>query len=93
MASSEKTEEIQFQTAYQGKELAEYVKEMFTFEHLHFRNGVFHFKYNEKLVKHYPPNVIYNYVRCAKSYPLHLDLIDLPAAYQVEDINLSKTNE
>lgn len=64
---------------------------MYSLEHLHFRNGRFHLKYNEKVVRYYPPNFIYDYVRNSKNYPLELELIDLPAVYQVEYINSTKS--
>ena len=83
---------MEFKTVYKGKELAAYVKEIFSYEHLNFQEGgVFHLKYNEKLVRHYPPNIVYDYIKHSTMYPLQVELIDLPTIYQVEDINLNKT--
>ena len=84
------TEEEQrtLMTRFTGKNLNSLMRAVIAEEQLFFDGKLneFFLKYNDKLIKHYPPNVLFRYCMESKKYPLQVDLLDLPVPFIMEEL-------
>lgn len=80
-------------TRFRGEELNSYIRGIISEHQLFYAEDIdeFLFKYNDKLLKHYPSNTLFRYAMRSKRYPLDLHLIDLPHIFIMEDISEKKS--